>query len=387
MCKKKWYNFFELERITMAENYSNSKFNIISFLKKAVAVGASDVHLQVDEHPAIRIDGKITKVDMPVLTEDDISIAYDILLPVHFKGKVNAVFDLDFAYEIHGVSRFRVNLSRQLGKSALVIRTIPYNIKKVSELMLPESIEQFATLNNGLVLITGPTGSGKSTTIASLIDYININYPKHIITIEDPVEFIFTNKKSLVSQRQVLIDTPSFPDGIKYALRQDPDVIFIGEIRDKETVTAALKAAETGHLVFATIHTNDAIQTVNRIVNMYEPSDREFVRGQLASILRGTVSQKLIPISNGAGRRPACEVLVVTPTVKDFIEKDKLEEIYELVKKGSFNNMITMNTSLYRLYEQDLISEDVAMAYSDNKNELQQMFRGVFHGTFGPSGK
>ena len=294
---------------------------------------------------------------------------------------------MDFAYEIHGVSRFRVNLSRQLGKSALVIRTIPYNIKRVSELMLPESIEQFATLNNGLVLITGPTGSGKSTTIASLIDYININYPKHIITIEDPVEFIFTNKKSIVSQRQVLIDTPSFPDGIKYALRQDPDVIFIGEIRDKDTVTAALKASETGHLVFATIHTNDAIQTVNRIVNMFEPSDRDFVRGQLAAILRGTVSQKLIPISNGTGRRPACEVLVVTPTVKDFIEKDKLEEIYELVKKGSFNNMITMNTSLYRLFEQDLITEDVAMSYSDNKNELQQMFRGVFHGTFGLSGK
>lgn len=375
------------ERITMVGNYANSKFNIITFLKKAVAVGASDVHLQVDEHPVVRVDGKITKVDMPVLSEADISLAYDILLPTHFKGKVNSVFDLDFAYEIHGVSRFRVNLSRQLGKSALVIRTIPYNIKKVAELMLPESIEQFATLNNGLVLITGPTGSGKSTTIASLIDYININYPKHIITIEDPVEFIFSNKKSIVSQRQVLIDTQSFPDGIKYALRQDPDVIFIGEIRDKETVTAALKAAETGHLVFATIHTNDAIQTVNRIVNMFEPSDREFVRGQLASILRGTVSQKLIPISNGTGRRPACEVLVVTPTVKDFIEKDKLEEIYELVKKGSFNNMITMNTSLYRLYEQDLITEDIAMSYSDNKNELQQMFRGVFHGTFGPSGK
>ncbi len=377
---------FIVERVSMAENYSGSKFNIISFLKKAVAVGASDIHLQVDEHPAIRIDGRITKVDMPVLTEDDIAIAYDILLPVHFKGKVNSVFDLDFAYEIHGVSRFRVNLSRQLGKSALVIRTIPYNIKRVSELMLPESIEQFATLNNGLVLITGPTGSGKSTTIASLIDYININYPKHIITIEDPVEFIFTNKRCLVSQRQVLIDTPSFPDGIKYALRQDPDVIFIGEIRDKETVIAALKAAETGHLVFATIHTNDAIQTVNRIVNMFEPSDRDFVRGQLASILRGTVSQKLVPISNGSGRRPACEVLVVTPTVKDFIEKDKLEEIYELVKKGSFNNMITMNASLYRLFEQDLITEDVAMSYSDNKNELQQMFRGVFHGTFGYNG-
>lgn len=293
-------------------------------MKKAVAVGASDVHLQVDEHPVIRIDGKIIKVDMPILTDEDIAIAYDILLPAHFKGKVNSVFDLDFAYEIHGVSRFRVNLSRQLGKSALVIRTIPYNIKKVSELMLPESIEQFASLNNGLVLITGPTGSGKSTTIASLIDYININYQKHIITIEDPVEFIFTNRKCIVSQRQVLIDTPTFPDGIKYALRQDPDVIFIGEIRDKETVTAALKAAETGHLVFATIHTNDAIQTVNRIVNMFEPSDREFVRIQLASILRGTVSQKLVPLTNGGGRRPVCEVLVVTPTVKDFIAKDKV---------------------------------------------------------------
>ncbi len=370
----------------MGQNLNSNKFDIIGFLKKAVVIGASDVHLQVDEHPAVRVDGKILKVDMPILSEYELSYAYDELLPAHFKGKVNSVFDLDFAYEIKGISRFRVNLSRQLGKSALVIRTIPYNIKKVVELNLPESIEQFATLNNGLVLVTGPTGSGKSTTIASLIDYININYPKHIITIEDPVEFIFTNKRSIVSQRQVLIDTPSFPNGIKYALRQDPDVIFIGEIRDKETVTAALKAAETGHLVFATIHTNDAVQTVNRIVNMFEPSDRNFVRDQLAAILRGTISQKLIPISNGSGRRPACEVLVVTPTVKDFIEKDKLEEIYELVKKGSFNNMITMNTSLYRLVEQEFISEETALSYSDNKNELQQMFRGVFHGTFSSNG-
>jgi len=360
---------------------NDENFDIITFLKKAVSVGASDIHLQVNEHPSIRVDGKIVKVDMPPLSEEDITDIYNTLLPKHFKGKVNAVFDLDFAYEIQGISRFRVNLSRQLGKSALVIRTIPYNIKKIGDLNLPESIEQFATLNNGLVLITGPTGSGKSTTIASLIDYININYPKHIITVEDPVEFIFTNKKSLVSQRQVLIDTPSFPDGIKYALRQDPDVIFIGEIRDSETITSALKAAETGHLVFATIHTNDAIQTVNRIVNMFDPSDRSFVRAQLAQILRGTISQKLLPTVGSSGRRPACEVLVVTPTVKDFIEKDKLEEIYELVKKGSFNNMITMNTSLYRLFELDLITEEVALAYSDNKLELQQMFRGVYHGT------
>ena len=357
--------------------------DIESFLRKAVAIGASDVHLQANEHPVVRVDGKITKFNMPILTEEDLVNIYETLLPNHFTEKFQDAFDLDFAYEIKGCSRFRVNLSRQLGRCALVIRTIPYNIKKITSLNLPESIEQFATLNNGLVLITGPTGSGKSTTIASLIDYVNTNYPKHIITIEDPVEFIFTNKKSIVSQRQVQIDTASFPDGIKYALRQDPDVIFIGEIRDRETVTAALKAAETGHLVFATIHTNDAIQTVNRIVNMFEPSDRDFVRQQLAAVLRGTVSQKLVPLSTSSGRRPAVEMLVVTPTVKDFIEKDKLEEIYDLVKKGSFNNMITMNASLYSLYEQGFITEETAMIYSDNKNELQQMFRGVFHGTFG----
>lgn len=361
-------------------------FDIESFLRKAVSIGASDVHLHVDERPVVRVDGKIIKIDMPLLTDLDLNNVYEAMLPRYFREKMHAVYDLDFAYEIRDCARFRVNFNRQLGKCGLVIRTIPYNIKKITELNLPESIEQFATLNNGLVLITGPTGSGKSTTIASLVDYINTNYPKHIITIEDPVEFIFTNKKSIVTQRQVLIDTPSFPDGIKYALRQDPDVIFIGEIRDRETVTAALKAAETGHLVFATIHTNDAIQTVNRIVNMFEPSDREFVRQQLAAILRGTVSQKLLPLKGSSGRRPACEVLVVTPTVKDFIEKDKLEDIYELVKKGSFNNMITMNNSLYRLYEQDLVTEETAMAYSDNKTELQQMFRGVYHGTFGGNG-
>ena len=362
-------------------------FDIVAFLKKIVAAGASDVHLKVGEKPAVRINGKILKVDSQVLTENDILTICHSILPEHLKTNFTFASDLDFAYEVQNCSRFRVNLNRQLGKLALVIRTIPYNIKKISELMLPESIEQFATLNNGIVLITGPTGSGKSTTIASLINYINLNYQKHIITIEDPVEFIFNDKKSIVSQRQILIDTPSFPDGIKYALRQDPDVIFIGEIRDRETVSAALKAAETGHLVFATIHTNDAIQTVNRIVNMFDPSDRDFVRSQLAHVLRGTVSQKLLPTRDGKSRRPACEVLVVTPTVKDFINKDQLGEIYELVKKGTFNNMITMNASIYRLLEQEAISEETAMAYSDNKTELQQMIRGVYHGTFGNSAK
>jgi twitching motility protein PilT len=366
----------------MADNVQNG-FEIVKFLQKAVAIGASDVHLQVGERPALRVNGKILKVDMPVLTQENMVSTYTKLVPQHLQNKVETAFDLDFSYEIPGVARFRVNLNRQLGKRALVIRVIPYDIKNIAELKLPDIVEQFSDLNNGLVLITGPTGSGKSTTIASLIDGINASYPKHIVTIEDPIEFIFTNRKSIVSQRQVVVDTDSFLEGIKYALRQDPDVIFIGEIRDRETLHAALQAAETGHLVFATIHTNNAVQTVNRIVNMFETSDRDTVRGQLAQVLRGTISQKLVPLANGKGRQPACEVLVITPTVKDYIMKDKLQDIYGLAKRGSsvFDSIITMNMSLYNLFELGLITEETAVAYSDNKNELQQMLRGVYQGT------
>lgn len=357
------------------------KFDINSFLGKAISIGASDVHLRVDERPIIRKDGKIIKVDLPRLTEDDLINILNVILPKTVKTRANSAFDLDFSYEIKGLSRFRINLSRQLGKSALVIRNVPYSIKALEDLNLPLAIEQFARLNNGLVLITGPTGSGKSTTLASLIDYININYAKHIITIEDPIEFIFTSKKSIISQRQVEIDTPSFPEGVKYAMRQDPDVILIGEIRDKETIECALKASETGHLVFATLHTNDAVQTINRIVNMFEPQDRLYIRSQLASTLRGTISQKLVNMKKGEGRCPACELLVATPTIKDFIEKDELEQIYSLVSKGSFNEMLTMNMSLHKLFLDESISEEEALDKSDNKNELKQMLRGVFHGT------
>ncbi len=357
------------------------EFDINSFLAKAISIGASDVHLHSDERPIIRKDGKIIKIDMPKLSENEINSILNIMVPKTVRTRANSAFDLDFSYEIKGLSRFRVNLSRQLGKSAVVIRNIPYTIKGIEDLNLPLSIEQFARLNNGIVLITGPTGSGKSTTIASLIDYINTNYPKHIITIEDPIEFIFTSKKSIISQRQVEIDTPSFPDGVKYAMRQDPDVILIGEIRDRETVESALKASETGHLVFATLHTNDAVQTINRIVNMFDPQDRQYIRGQLASTLRGTVAQKLVANKTGEGRIPACEVLVATPTIKDFIIKDELEQIYTLVKKGSFNEMLTMNMSLFKLAQDGQITEEEALNQTDDKNELKQMFRGVFHGT------
>lgn len=355
------------------------EFKIVPFLKSAVKQGVSDVHLRVDEHPLVRKDGKILRIsNVEKLTEYDIQAALNELLPIILRNRADQVFDLDFAYEIKDVSRFRINMSRQLGKLALVIRTISYNIPRVKDLGLPTSIEQFSALNNGIVLVTGPTGSGKSTTLASLIEHINATSQKHIVTIEDPIEFIYTNKKSVVSQRQIEIDTPSYPEGVKYALRQDPDVVLIGEIRDRETMSAALKAAETGHLVYATMHTNDAVQTVNRIVNIYEPSDREFVRKQLAECLRGTIAQRLLPRQSGDGRIPVCEVLVVTPTVKDFIIKDNLEDIYDLVRKGSFNDMITMNMSIFELCKRGFISESVAMAASDNKNELSQMLRGVY---------
>ncbi len=356
-------------------------FDIVKFLTEAVEKGVSDIHLKTDEAPALRRDGKIYKTNLPPLTELEILEIMDIILPNSIKNKAFEVFDLDFAYEIKGISRFRVNLSRGLGKLAIVIRVISYEILTVDQLNLPKVIEKFAHLNSGIVLITGATGSGKSTTIASLIDYINQNYQKHIITIEDPVEYIFSDKKSVITQRQIEIDTATFPDGIKYALRQDPDVILIGEIRDFETMQSALKASETGHLVFATLHTNDAIQTINRMVNFYEPQDRDFVRKQLAETLKGTVSQKLIPRQDTVGRIPACEVLVVTPTVKDFIIKNQLEDLYDLVRKGSFDHMLTLNRSLYDLVYKKIISPESALYYSDNKVELQQYLRGAYHGT------
>lgn len=331
--------------------------------------------------PVVRKDGKIIKTNFPQITEKDISHVLNVVLPKYLRTKVQAAFDLDFSYEIKGLSRFRINLARQMGNTSLVFRIIPYEIPTFEQLHLPPALNMFSKFHSGIVLVTGPTGSGKSTTIASLIDLINKNERKHIITIEDPIEFIYSNKNCIITQRQVEIDTLSFPDGVKYALRQDPDVILIGEIRDIETLSSAMKAAETGHLVIASLHTNDAIQTVSRIVGMYEPQDRASVRKQLAETLKACVAQKLLPLKSGHGRIPACEIMVVTPTIKDFIIKDELEQIYDLVKKGSYNDMITMNMSLLQLIKEDLITKDTALEVSDNKVEIQQMLRGAYHGT------
>lgn len=358
-----------------------SEFNINRFLEQAVKSDASDIHLKVGEHPMVRKDGVIVKINLPPLTSEDMNSVVNMIVPAFVQDRVATATDMDFSYELKDVSRFRVNLSRSMTEFSVVFRIIPYAIKDFKKLYLPESMQNFADYNNGIIIITGPTGSGKSTSMAAFLDYINATYQKHIITIEDPVEFQFTDKKSTFTQRQIGIDTDSFASGIKYALRQDPDVIFVGEIRDRETLDSALKAAETGHLVFSTMHTNGAIQTIYRIVNMYEPEDRETVRQQLAQTLRGTISQKLVKRAESNGRYPACEILVITPAIKDFILKNKIDEIYDLVRKGSFSDMITMNESLYKLVEASAITKETALEASDDKNELEQMFRGVYSGT------
>ncbi|MBQ3311028.1 PilT/PilU family type 4a pilus ATPase [bacterium] len=360
----------------MSEN-----FNLNLFLEKAVKSNSSDIHLRVGKRPIVRRDGIILKVDSPVITNEEMDETVNQIIPAYLKDKLYEYTDLDFSYEVKNVARFRVNLSRSLSEYSLVLRVIPYYISSFDKLNLPLSIANFADYNNGIVLITGPTGSGKSTTLAAFIEYINAKYQKHIITIEDPIEYMFTDKKSVITQRQVGSDTRNFVSGIKYALRQDPDVILIGEIRDLETLNVALQAAETGHLVFATLHTNDTVQTVYRIINMYPPEDRDVVKKQISQTLRGIIAQKLVKKANSLGRLPACEIMVITSTIKDLIIKDEVESIYELIKKGSFNDMLTMNESLFNLYKNGDITKEVALEASDNKNELEQKMRGVYHGT------
>lgn len=359
----------------------DEQFDIEQFLRSAVATGASDEHLKVGHAPFVRKNGFIMKTNLSPISSEEMDNAVREIAPQSIKNDILNMCDVDFMYEIKGCSRFRVNYNKQLGQSGLVIRNITYNIAPLNALALPDVLHSIIDCQNGIILVTGPTGSGKSTTIASLINQINLTASKHIITVEDPIEYIFSCKKSIVSQRQVGVDTKSFSDGIKYALRQDPDVIFIGEIRDKETMEAALKASETGHLVLSTLHTNDAVQTINRIVNMFDESNRYLIRRQLAETLRATIAQKLVYSESAKKRFPACEVMVVTSTIKDYINKDNTDEIYELLRDNTIDNMISMNSSLALLTNKGCITQEEALAHSNDEAELEKIFRGVYQGT------
>lgn len=360
----------------MSEN-----FNIIQFLKSAVATGASDEHLKVGYPPFIRKNGFVKRINLPVLTKETIEEAILEIAPTKIKDSILSKYDADFMFEIPGCSRFRVNYNRQMGFPGLVIRNIPYKIPTPDELNLPEILQDVIKHQSGIILVTGPTGSGKSTTLASLIQELSRSSSKHIVTIEDPVEYVFNSQKSIVSQRQVEVDTDTFANGIKYALRQDPDIIFIGEIRDKDTLSAALKASETGHLVFSTLHTNDAVQTINRIVNMYEESNRPIIRKQLAETLKATIAQKLIYSESKEQRYPACEVMVVTPPIKDYMLKDNCDGIYSLLKENNIDDMLSMNISLLSLVNKGLITKEDALENSNDAGELEKMFKGVYQGT------
>ena len=350
-----------------------------TLMRGALEKGASDIHLKVDNPPIFRIDGDLHRLDAPPLTEDDLqSLLKDIATPVDVV-KFEKVLDLDCSYVLGEVARFRVNVCRDDGDTRIVLRLIPLKIKKISDLDLPPVLARICTLKNGLVLVTGPTGSGKSTTLAALIDEINEKLPVHIVTVEDPLEFAHRDKTAIITQREVGRDTLSFANALRGALRQDPDVILIGEMRDAETVRTALASAETGHLVFSTLHTVDAVETLNRIIDFFEPHQQIQIRKQLASVLRAVVSQRIIPLKTGTGRCVAAEILIGNRTIREFIEQGKsIKDIVKLIDEGHDQyGMQTFDQALYDLYSAGKITADVAIHNATSAKDLKLRIQGL----------
>ena len=355
------------------------EFNFHEFLIKAQKANASDLHFREGKAPSLRVDGKIIKTNLKPLIEADFENILSKIARKDILEKIRVSNNVDFTYEIPEFSRYRVNYCKDLGLPKLTLRVIPYEIPTLDELNLPRYLSEFTKINNGIILVTGPTGSGKSTTLASMVDLINKEQQKHIITIEDPVEFLYTDKKSLITQRGLGTDTEDFESGIKYALRQDPDVILVGEIRDRETLEAAIEASETGHLVISTMHTNSCIQTLNRILGFFDDNASPLVVQRVVNTLRAIVSQKLLPKAQG-GLAAAVEIMSVTPAISDYLSKNQFDDIYSLMQRSKTPALITMTSSIYALLKHGIITQDTALNYSDNKNELEQMIRGIYHG-------
>ena len=342
-------------------------------LEEMVEKGASDLHITAGLPPQYRIDGSIVPTQFDVLAGDDTqNLAYSILNEEQ-KKRFEVEKELDLSFGVQGISRFRANCFQQRGVTSMAIRQIPYEINTFEDLGLPPICRELITKNQGLILVTGPTGSGKSTTLATMVDTINTQRKGHIITIEDPIEFVHQHKNCIINQREVNSDTHSFPDALKYVLRQDPDVILIGEMRDKETIGAALTIAETGHLAMATLHTNSTFETINRIVDVFPPGQQNQVRAQLAFSLSGVLTQQLIPRARGGGRCMAMEIMVCTPGIKAMIRDDKTHQIYGLMQAGQKHGMMTMNQSLYQAVINKWITPEQALGRSSDAQELMQM--------------
>ena len=349
-----------------------------AFLKMAVAQEVSDIHIRVGYPPIFRFNGEMMFTQMGTVSKEQIMRFLHRFVSEEIKAQLDAKMDLDFSFEVQGLARFRVSYLHEMDNPALVLRVVKMKIPEFSELGLPSALLKFTKMNKGLVLVTGPTGSGKTTSLASLLNYLNRYQSQHVITLEDPIEFVYKNERSVFTQRQLGIDTASFAAGIKYALRQDPDTILVGEMRDRETIQAALHAAETGHMVFSTLHTIDAVQTIGRIINQFEPHERETVRLQLASVLAGTVSQRLARRLDGRGRVPITEIMFVTSTVKDYIEKNQIEDIYQLMSDSKNDELVSMNKCLLDAYNAEKISYDEALEISEQPHELGMMLKGVY---------
>ena len=348
--------------------------NLRALLEEMVSRNASDLHIVAAERPKLRIDGDITNssVDYEMSPKDTLQLAYSVLTEQQ-KKRFELEDELDFSFGIQNLARFRGNVFKQRGCVSMVVRQIPFAIKTFEELGLPGSIAKMAEKPRGLVLVTGPTGSGKSTTLAAMIDKINRERKGHIITVEDPIEFIHKHQGCIVNQREIGSDTKSFANALKYALREDPDTILVGEMRDLETIQAALTIAETGHLAFATLHTNSAAEAINRIIDVFPAHQQSQVRAQLAFVLEGIVTQTLLPRAKGKGRVMAAEILVVTPAIRALIRDDKVHQIYSSMQAGKKWGMQTLNDALYALYMNREVTVEECLRVSGDPTEFQRM--------------
>jgi twitching motility protein PilT len=359
--------------MTTAAAASNA-LNLRTLLEEMIQRGASDLHITAGERPKLRIDGDITNsgYETALTPKDTLGLAYSILTE-NQKKRFELEDELDFSFGIQNLARFRGNCFKQRGCVSLVIRQIPFNVKTFEELGLPGSVAKMSEKPRGLVLVTGPTGSGKSTTLAAMIDKINRERRGHIITVEDPIEFIHRHQSCIVNQREVGTDTKSFAAALKYALREDPDIILVGEMRDLETIQAAITIAETGHLCLATLHTNSAAEAINRIIDVFPSYQQAQVRAQLAFVLEGIVTQTLIPRARGGGRVMACEILVVTPAIRALIRDDKVHQIYSLMQSGKKHGMQTLNDALYQAYMARDVALDECLRVSGDPTEFLRM--------------
>lgn len=345
---------------------------LIEILTKAVHSKASDIHIVVEKPPMVRINGKVMPLpDFPVLTSEDTkSIVYSMLFQDQI-ARFEERLELDMSYYIPGLSRFRVNILSQKNGIEAAMRLIPSKIPSPAEIKLSDAVLSLTKLPRGLILITGPTGTGKTTTLASMLNVINMERYEHILTIEEPIEYVYEHKRCIVRQREVGLNTHSFTDALKHALRQDPDVILVGEMRDLETISLALTAAETGHLVFSTLHTQDAPQTVDRVIDVFPPHQQHQVRAQLSATLKGVISQQLVPRADGRGRVAAREVMIVTPAISNLIREGKTHQIYGSIETGLKFGMHTLETSLAELVKDKLITLENAFSKANNPDLLR----------------